>query len=98
MTDLILKKGKERSLLRRHPWVYDTAVQKLNGKAKSGDTVRVVSHDGRFWLGPPTPKTQRSEPAAGHLMSRTKLMSHGLRQRFKKPLRLESRFLPEPLL
>ena len=48
MTDLILKKGKERSLLRRHPWVYDTAVQKLNGKAKSGDTVRVISYDGRF--------------------------------------------------
>ena len=48
MTDLILKKGKERSLLRRHPWVYDTAVQKLNGKAKSGDTVRVLSYDGRF--------------------------------------------------
>ena len=48
MTDLILKKGKERSLLRRHPWVYDTAVQKLSNKAKSGDTVRVVSHDGRF--------------------------------------------------
>lgn len=48
MTDLILKKGKERSLLRRHPWVYDTAVQKLSGKAKSGDTVRIVSHDGRF--------------------------------------------------
>lgn len=48
MTDLILKKGKERSLLRRHPWVYDTAVQKLNGKAASGDTVRVCSFDGRF--------------------------------------------------
>ena len=48
MTDLILKKGKERSLLRRHPWVYDTAVQKLTGKAVSGDTVRVCSYDGRF--------------------------------------------------
>lgn len=48
MADLILKKGKERSLLRRHPWVYDTAVQRLQGKAKSGDTVRVLSHDGRF--------------------------------------------------
>lgn len=48
MADLILKKGKERSLLRRHPWVYDTAVQCLQGKAKSGDTVRVLSHDGRF--------------------------------------------------
>ena len=49
MTDLILKKGKERSLLRRHPWVYDTAVQKLTGKAVSGDTVRVCSYDGRFF-------------------------------------------------
>lgn len=48
MIDLILKKGKERSLLRRHPWVYDTAVGKLFGKAQSGDTVRVLSHDGRF--------------------------------------------------
>lgn len=48
MVDLILKKGKERSLLRRHPWVYDTAVQKLVGKAKSGDLVRVLSNDGRF--------------------------------------------------
>lgn len=48
MIDLILKKGKERSLLRRHPWVFDTAVQRLSGKASSGDTVRVVSFDGRF--------------------------------------------------
>ena len=48
MADLILKKGKERSLLRRHPWVYDTAVQSINGKIKSGDTVKVLSHDGRF--------------------------------------------------
>lgn len=48
MADLILKKGKERSLLRRHPWVYDTAVQRLQGKATSGDTVRVLSYDGRF--------------------------------------------------
>lgn len=48
MVDLILKKGKERSLLRRHPWIYDTAVQKLMGKAKSGDLVRVLSNDGRF--------------------------------------------------
>lgn len=43
-----MKKGKERSLLRRHPWVYDTAVQRLQGKATSGDTVRALSYDGRF--------------------------------------------------
>ena len=28
MAELILKKGKEKSLLRRHPWVYDTAVER----------------------------------------------------------------------
>ena len=32
MSDLILKKGKEKSLLRRHPWVYDTAVERVVGK------------------------------------------------------------------
>jgi 23S rRNA (cytosine1962-C5)-methyltransferase len=47
MLDLILKKGKERSLLRRHPWIYDTAVHRLSGKPSSGETVRVVSADGR---------------------------------------------------
>lgn len=48
MIDLILKKGKERSLLRRHPWIYDTAVHKVTGKPQSGETVRVVGADGRF--------------------------------------------------
>lgn len=48
MIDLILKKGKERSLLRRHPWVYDTAVQKLSGKPANGETVCVRSVDKRF--------------------------------------------------
>lgn len=48
MSDLILKKGKEKSLLRRHPWVYDTAVERVVGKPIAGDTVRVLSRDGRF--------------------------------------------------
>lgn len=47
MFDVILKKGKEKSLLRRHPWVYDTAVARVTGKPAAGDTVRVVSFDGR---------------------------------------------------
>lgn len=46
--EIILKKGKERSLLRRHPWVYDTAVQKVVGRPGSGDTVAVKSHQGVF--------------------------------------------------
>ncbi len=48
MSAIILKKGKEKSLLRRHPWVYDTAVARVEGKPLAGDTVRVLAHDGRF--------------------------------------------------
>jgi 23S rRNA (cytosine1962-C5)-methyltransferase len=41
-----LRAGKERSLWRRHPWVFAGSVDK--GGADSGDTVRVESADGRF--------------------------------------------------
>lgn len=41
-----LREGKERSLLRRHPWVFEGSVHK--GGADSGETVRVQASDGRF--------------------------------------------------
>lgn len=41
-----LKDGKERSLLRRHPWIFDGAIAK--GGADAGETVRVESHSGQF--------------------------------------------------
>jgi 23S rRNA (cytosine1962-C5)-methyltransferase len=47
MTQMILHHGKERSVLRRHPWLFDGAVERLAGRAKSGDTVEVVSAEGR---------------------------------------------------
>jgi 23S rRNA (cytosine1962-C5)-methyltransferase len=47
--ELILKPGKERSLARRHPWVYDTAVARVKGAPGSGATVAVRSSDGA-WL------------------------------------------------
>jgi 23S rRNA (cytosine1962-C5)-methyltransferase len=45
---LILKPGKEKSLLRRHPWIFSGAVEKPPANAGPGDTVRVTSHDGEF--------------------------------------------------
>jgi len=45
---LILKAGKEKSLLRRHPWVFSGAIAKLQGEPESGETVRVVGADGQF--------------------------------------------------
>ncbi|MBT9599520.1 MAG: class I SAM-dependent methyltransferase [Vitreoscilla sp.] len=41
-----LRDGKERSLLRKHPWVFAGSVEK--GKADPGETVRVEAQDGRF--------------------------------------------------
>ena len=46
MKTIRLKPGKERSLQRRHPWVFDGAIAK--GSADTGETVRVDSHEGTF--------------------------------------------------
>ena len=46
MKTIRLREGKERSLLRRHPWIFESAIAK--GGGDSGETVRVESHDGRF--------------------------------------------------
>jgi len=46
MKSIRLLEGKERSLLRRHPWVFQGSVAK--GKADPGETVRVEAADGRF--------------------------------------------------
>jgi 23S rRNA (cytosine1962-C5)-methyltransferase len=46
MKTIRLKEGKERSLLRRHPWVFDGAIAK--GAADAGETVRIESSAGQF--------------------------------------------------
>ena len=46
MNIIRLKDGKERSLLRRHPWVFDGAI--ASGDAEAGETVRIESHAGQY--------------------------------------------------
>jgi 23S rRNA (cytosine1962-C5)-methyltransferase len=41
-----IRPGRERSLLRRHPWVFEGSV--AGGKADAGETVRVEDSSGRF--------------------------------------------------
>lgn len=45
-----LKPGREKSLERRHPWVFSNGIHNVKGKPESGQTVDVVAHDGH-WLG-----------------------------------------------
>ncbi len=46
MKTVQLKDGKERSALRRHPWIFDSAIAR--GRADPGETVRVEAHSGKF--------------------------------------------------
>jgi len=46
MNALVLKKGREKSLKRRHPWIFSGAIERVVGKPKAGDTVEVRSADG----------------------------------------------------
>ncbi|MCM1076342.1 MAG: class I SAM-dependent rRNA methyltransferase [Bacteroides sp.] len=44
---ITLKRGKEESLLRFHPWVFSGAIAKLPDGLEEGETVRVEASDGR---------------------------------------------------
>lgn len=49
-SSLYLQPGREKSLLRRHPWVFASALKPHKGKVHPGDTVDLLAADGR-WLG-----------------------------------------------
>ena len=48
MHKLILKPGREKSLKRRHPWVFSGAVAKVQGQPGPGETVAIGSATGEF--------------------------------------------------
>ena len=48
MDTIILKKGKEKAVLQRHPWVFSGALQQVKGKPKNGDLVKVIAFDDEF--------------------------------------------------
>ena len=48
MKQLILKPGREKSLLRRHPWIFSGAVARVQGDPDIGDGVAVRAANGEF--------------------------------------------------
>ena len=48
MNTIWLKRGKEESLRRFHPWVFSGAIQHIDGQPEEGDVVRVVTAAGEF--------------------------------------------------
>ncbi len=48
MKQIILKPGREKSLIRKHPWIFTGAIHKVTGSPQRGETVDVLSASGQF--------------------------------------------------
>ena len=48
MIKIYLKRGKDESLRRFHPWVFSGAIQRIEGKQEEGELARVYSSDGEY--------------------------------------------------
>ena len=48
MPALILKQGREKSLLRRHPWIFSGAIHHADENIASGSTVDLLSFNKQF--------------------------------------------------
>lgn len=48
MVRLTLRRGKEESLLRRHPWIFSGAIYGTDGEPEEGDVVDVYTAEGDF--------------------------------------------------
>ena len=48
MTKIFLKRGKDESLRRFHPWIFSGAIHHFEGKPAEGDLVRVFTAEGEF--------------------------------------------------
>jgi 23S rRNA (cytosine1962-C5)-methyltransferase len=48
MPEIIMKPGREKSLLRRHPWIFSGSVSEVRGSPRAGETVEVLASSGEF--------------------------------------------------
>lgn len=47
LAEILLKNGREKSVLLHHPWIFASSISEINGTVTSGDVIRVVSGDGK---------------------------------------------------
>lgn len=50
MAEVVLKPGRDKSLVNRHPWVFSGAIERVKGRPGPGDIVEIISSRGA-WLG-----------------------------------------------
>ncbi|MCK7528721.1 MAG: hypothetical protein MZV64_69765 [Ignavibacteriales bacterium] len=47
------KKGRDKSILRKHPWIFSGAIESIKDINANGQTVDIKSFDGKFWVTDP---------------------------------------------
>ncbi len=45
---VVLKPRRARPFFARHPWVFDSSIERVVGEPAPGDEVDVVTHEGQF--------------------------------------------------
>jgi len=48
LAKVLLKRGREKPVLNRHPWIFSGAIQRIEGEVTDGDVVEVADYRGRF--------------------------------------------------
>jgi 23S rRNA (cytosine1962-C5)-methyltransferase len=46
MKAIVLKRGREKSLMRRHPWIFSGAIARIEGNPRAGETVDILTIEG----------------------------------------------------
>lgn len=45
---MILKKGREKPVIHRHPWIFSGAVDRVEGDPLTGETIQILDNEGTF--------------------------------------------------
>ncbi|MCK7526589.1 MAG: hypothetical protein MZV64_57855 [Ignavibacteriales bacterium] len=48
MASVKLKKGRDKSFNRKHPWIFSGAIDSVKDINTNGETVEIISGDGKF--------------------------------------------------
>lgn len=48
MIDVVLKKGKEKAVHQKHPWIFSGAIDKVKGNPLNGEVIKVLAADQSF--------------------------------------------------
>ncbi len=90
MKTIRLREGKEKSLLRRHPWVFESAIAR--GGADAGETVRVEAANGDFLAWAAFSPASRIRARAWSFDAEQRIDAAFLRTQVQRAIAARSRF------